>query len=959
MEFAMMRMHLARDFDVMRPVPEPAALHMREVGGRGPDAEGGAAQHSLPGGLGFEGDLGAARLLQRAHEEAHGFLTTRRHMHFPLRRLDDLQMRSHLRDDAHGRVRFRAFEVVRHGEGGGELVPRRGEEGRVGSQHQRPARDAGGLGAARSILRHGHGHDVEPAREVIRHGVADLPPIGSGGDEAGPEDHGRLLAAFEGVEVQAQGFVGITAEGLVAGDVGKLGQDEVHELLGLCFEGAFAVQVRERVGQLVVGDLVDARVHRIDDHAAGARGLEADLELVTGADFFRRVECDLDAPFVRIGGEMRDGMAERGGEEFLRVESAHEGCADISGTLKRVRHADGLHSGWSARFEPLPAEHALALDGEQTRAGVGGAEGGLQVLAAGPGVARELDAQLGVALQAVLHVAFAHDSEGHGADDAALRVAQLQAEVARFVRWQCVVRALSRQGEGRLGKLGLAPGGDVGMAAALLLGEHGHMPDMDEARGEVRRRQRLQIRPHCQEAGACVRVLAEITKTAVRLVADHIGQSGHQELPARAHAAPAVGLEALDEQADLEAALVKTLQRQVKASLSLVIGGLLAEADFLACEGLVILRHGQAVVEDVAGELLEGEVSGTQLHARLQQPLRRRETEQSLQGDIRVEASGLQPAVEFVAGERHLDLHAVRLEVLHAQHGLAELNAVVSTLDQIQPGNVASGGGGLVGLHFHLHEAVRAEHDFLGGGDFVPGVDQVHLQGQSGQSRRPVPALEHRADVDVVTGTVNAALGEEKGLQRVVFGGQHSAGVEAGEVQEPVGALEGQEGHVIAKGGDDGHGLLLALKDAGGCEVRVAVDGGGLQQVLAVFCQHGDGGAVHRVAGLDALHKDIAAAIGVLFHQQSEVRHQHEAARACVFIQRLPVLGHAIALHAPLAAGVGLHAFRRQEEQPARGVGVRWVRGLERAGEVKRGVGGLVVVFHRHRLHAAQEAGEV
>ena len=167
--------------------------------------------------------------------------------------------------------------------------------------------------------------------------------------------------------------------------------------------------------------------------------------------------------------------------------------------------------------------------------------------------------------------------------------------------------------------------------------------------------------------------------------------------------------------------------------------------------------------------LRKRESTRAQLHPRLQQTLSRRKTKQGLQGYVGFDFTRLQPSGEFVAGERHLYLHAVRLEVLDLEGGLAKPGtlAFVIFLHQIKPCDVAPCRIALIGLHLHIHEAVFGQHDLLGVDDFIFGVDQIHLQRQPSKTCCPVTTLQHRSDVNVISRTIHTSLREHEGLQRL------------------------------------------------------------------------------------------------------------------------------------------------------------------------------------------------
>ena len=98
----------------------------------------------------------------------------------------------------------RAFELVRDRERRGELIAGCREERRVRREHERAFHDCLLFRDADRIGRDGGGHDVEPAREIVRHVIEDLAPFRAALDDAAPKHHGRGAAALERIQAELQ-----------------------------------------------------------------------------------------------------------------------------------------------------------------------------------------------------------------------------------------------------------------------------------------------------------------------------------------------------------------------------------------------------------------------------------------------------------------------------------------------------------------------------------------------------------------------------------------------------------------------------------------------------------------------------------------------------------------------------------------------------------------------------------
>ena len=139
-----------------------------------------------------------------------------------------------------------------------------------------------------------------------------------------------------------------------------------------------------------------------------------------------------------------------------------------------------------------------------------------------------------------------------------------------------------------------------------------------------------------------------------------------------------------------------------------------------------------------------------------------------------------------------------------------------------------------------------------------------------------------------VARAVHAALGEDKAAEVALIRALQPARIEAREIQQPVGPAERDEREVVAQARGKGHGLLFMLQlfqiPGEPCmAVGIRHD---LCQELAVGRQRSDGCTCHRPALRNALHEQVAGAVGAAFHQQPQITDQHKALglAAAVFI---------------------------------------------------------------------------
>ena len=420
-----------------------------------------------------------------------------------------------------------------------------------------------------------------------------------------------------------------------------------------------------------------------------------------------------------------------------------------------------LRAAGGGGFEPLPGEHLLALDGDQPCAGVGRAHAEFKLLAAVPFVFGELEFEFGVAFETALRVAFADDGEGAKRQDVVVLVPQFDAEVTGLVGGDREGFALFPHGEGRLLESLLAARGDIGVVPVLLLREHGEIPDLNNALRQLGQSDLLQVGTDGDELHVALRVLADVAEIAVRLEADDIGQGRHQQFFAGAHTSPTVGFEAFRHHHGLEAAALEPFQAEIELRLALRVGFLLAQLN-----GFTSTRFGfiaKAVVEAEVGVLLKGKLGGIEFELGRETTIRCGEIKQRLQGQRRFDIFRQHPTgrCRFVEGQ--IKLHAVRLEVLHAEahEGDARSLTIRVGMKDMKIHGIAPSWIAFVGGDFEIKEPIGGQREPGAEVFLILGVVYDDLHGQALKFALPVALADDATEVDGVTGTIDPALTKE------------------------------------------------------------------------------------------------------------------------------------------------------------------------------------------------------
>jgi hypothetical protein len=117
----------------------------------------------------------------------------------------------------------------------------------------------------------------------------------------------------------------------------KFRNDKINNLGRLYAESAFAKEIRERIGRLVISDLQNSLIDRENDDLAWTIGFVADVQRFARLGFCRRLEIDLEPALFDVGCERDNAVAERADKNFLGIERPDKRDIHITATLKTLR----------------------------------------------------------------------------------------------------------------------------------------------------------------------------------------------------------------------------------------------------------------------------------------------------------------------------------------------------------------------------------------------------------------------------------------------------------------------------------------------------------------------------------------------------------------------------------------------------------------------------------------------
>ena len=714
---------------------------------------------------------------------------------------------------------------------------------------------------------------MQLAVEVVRHVVAEVVVAGLQVDQAGPVGHRRLALALERVEVSTEQVLAVTPGSRGVEQAAELGQQQVEDLAGLHFQGAFLEELRQRVRRPVARDLQDAFVDGVDHGAAWAVGADPDVQRLARLYMLCRADLQRDAPRVQLDAQRRHAVGQRAHVHLRRSAVADELHVDVGVALQSGGQADALHAAGAVGLEPLVGIDLVALDGDQAGAGVGRADADLDLVALGIGVLVQAQLQLGVALQRATGVAVAGDAVVDLVQRRAVGSLEGQGEVAGLAGVQSQlgtaggnVQRLAAQRDVLDPRLVLV--GTVG-----LLDQHRHVAVLDQLGGQAVHRQWLEVGADGQPLDFALGALAHVVQRINALDPSQPGCGRHHQAALGGDVAPALGLEHPGQQAQAIGAGGVAVQAQVERRFAVVVG--LALGQFLGAA--VAERVGDA--ESVVGVLLEGGVGRRQGHLGGDPTAGGRRAEQVHGLDLGLDLFGGDPALHRCLGQGGADLHAVRLEVAHLEVDITQRGAPLVFVDQAQGRGVGAGRRCLAAMEVEALEATGGELQLLAQHALPARVAYVQFHRQTLQLAAPVGGAHDHAEVRGLARAIQAAVAEQVGAEAVRLAVLVlAADIEARQVEAVLAVRDRQEGLVVAVI-DHVHqrGLLAAqLVELGEVRLAAAVGiGAGHRQAIATEDLHL--GAGYRAALADRLDEQVVAAVAAAFGDDAEVGDHHEA----------------------------------------------------------------------------------
>src|SRR5205085_377163 len=212
----------------------------------------------------------------------------------------------------------------------------------------------------------------------------------------------------------------------------------------------------------------------------------------------------------------------------------------------------------------------------------------------------------------------------------------------------------------------------------------------------------------------------------------------------------------------------------------------------------------------------------------------------------------IDPAMRGSYRKPRLDLHAIGQYLFHVNGGGTEERGALVVLYEVDIDRVFACRGFISGLVIHLGKTDRGQGELFRLHLEIARIDHFRFDGQPGETSLPIALFDHERDVHLVSGPINAAVGEDESVQvfRQNFG--DAIDVEPRKIQHAIVALVRNEADVITEPRDidDRLFLVVAFFDRGKRDASV----GGTLHALErdpVSTEHFDRHASKRLAGLD------------------------------------------------------------------------------------------------------------
>ena len=152
-------------------------------------------------------------------------------------------------------------------------------------------------------------------------------------------------------------------------------QDQVEDLSAFHFQRPFAEEIVERIFQAVTRHLQYALINGKDHHILRRGGFHMNRQVFTRFHDVRRCQRDPRIKRLMADAERLHAEAQRAHKDFIGVNITDKLHVNIAVAGQFCRYADFLHRVGGVRAEPHPLIHFVALNGDNTAAGVRRADG--------------------------------------------------------------------------------------------------------------------------------------------------------------------------------------------------------------------------------------------------------------------------------------------------------------------------------------------------------------------------------------------------------------------------------------------------------------------------------------------------------------------------------------------------------------------------------------------------------
>ena len=346
------------------------------------------------------------------------------------------------------------------------------------------------------------------------------------------------------------------------------------------------------------------------------------MERLTGLGDRRRVQLHLQPPPLDVRGERHHSIAQRAGKDFLRIERSNQRDVDVAAAFETIRHFDPLHGTHRVRLEPNLRIHFVALDRDQTAAGIRRRDADLDFFAGIILRFRELHLQLRVLVQRAFHDAAADHGKPDTTDFAVVLVAQLDDVIARLLRRELVTQSIGADRELFCLRDALFQHRLIGVAPVVLLRDNGNVFLRDHVQCQVFERDLVQLRIDGNQVDCARRGCVDVFQVAVALVADDVRQRRDERRSLAGNAPAAFAFKRFREKPHRVGRVREPIQLQVQLRLAIGIRVLFAEIDGFRLPVLLLVEL--RIVKAVVLELVERERGRRKFDAALDLAVARR-----------------------------------------------------------------------------------------------------------------------------------------------------------------------------------------------------------------------------------------------------------------------------------------------------------------------------------------------